>query len=37
MKLISIPKILRKKLDEEGADALVELINKASESNNEIQ
>lgn len=31
MPVITIPKILREKLSEEGADALVEIINKADE------
>lgn len=31
MPLISVPKVLREKLGEEGADALVELINATSE------
>lgn len=31
MKLISIPKVLREKLGEDGADALLELINQANE------
>ncbi len=31
MTVIAIPKILREKLSEEGADALVEIINKSDE------
>ncbi len=31
MKLIKIPKVLREKLGEDGADALIELINQANE------
>jgi len=35
MTVITIPKILREKLSEEGADALVEVINKADERQKE--
>jgi len=35
MPVITIPKILREKLSEEGADALVEVINKADERQKE--
>lgn len=35
MPVITIPKILREKLSEEGADALVEIINKADEQQKE--
>ena len=31
MAVVTVPKVLREKLSEEGADALVELINKADE------
>lgn len=32
MAVLTIPKVLREKLSEEGADALVDIINKANES-----
>ena len=35
MPVITIPKVLREKLTEEGADALVEIINKADERQKE--
>ncbi|MEK6767151.1 MAG: hypothetical protein AABY49_13125 [Planctomycetota bacterium] len=35
MLVITIPKILREKLSEDGADALVEIINKADEQQKE--
>lgn len=35
MPVITIPKILREKLSEEGAEALVEIINKADERQKE--
>jgi glutamine synthetase type III len=35
MAIIAIPKILREKLSDEGADALVELVNKADERQKE--
>jgi flagellar motor switch protein FliG len=35
MAIITIPKILREKLSDEGADALVEIVNKADERQKE--
>ena len=35
MAVITIPKVLREKLTDEGADALVEIINKSEEKSNE--